>query len=108
LQLRTSLSGLKPVPTLEVPADPCGWQASAWSPPGQAEFSQVPSFLPGGASEVGGDDVGRVPVQTATGAVVSDGGTRVGVRGGFLHISQRHPSVQGRRDERVPQRMPAP
>jgi hypothetical protein len=27
------------------------------------------------------------------------------VRGGFLHIAQRHPSVQRRGDERMPQRV---
>jgi hypothetical protein len=30
------------------------------------------------------------------------------MRGGFLHIPQRHSGVQRRGDERVPQRVPAP
>ena len=35
--------------------------------------------LPGGAGEVGGDDVGRVPVQAAAGPVVPHGGSGVSV-----------------------------
>ena len=62
-------------------------------------------FLAGGTSEVGGDDVGRVPVQAAAGAVIPHRGARIGMRGSFLHIPQRHPGVQRRGDERVPQRV---
>ena len=61
--------------------------------------------LPGGSGNIGGDDVGGVPVQAAAGAVVSHGGTWVGVGGGFLHVPQRDPGVQRRGDERMPQRV---
>jgi hypothetical protein len=44
--------------------------------------------LAGGTSDVGGDDVGGVPVETAAGAVVPHGGPGIGVGGGFLYISQ--------------------
>src|SRR5689334_24193569 len=37
--------------------------------------------LPGGTGEVGGDDVGGVPVETSAGSVVADGGPWIGVRG---------------------------
>jgi hypothetical protein len=53
--------------------------------------------LPGDACEVGGDDVGGVPVQAAAGPVVPDGGPRVRVRGGFLDIAQRHSGALERR-----------
>ena len=53
-----------------------------------------PRGLPGGAGEVGGDDVGRVPVQAPAGAVVPHHGPRIGVRGGLLYISQRDPGIQ--------------
>jgi hypothetical protein len=64
--------------------------------------------LPGGTGEVGGDDVGGVPVQAAAGAVVAHRGARVGVRGGFLHVAERDPGVQRGGDERVPQRAARP
>src|SRR6516162_388667 len=51
-------------------------------------------LLPGGASEVGGDDVGRVPVQAAAGTVVADRGARVSVGGGFLNIAQGDARVE--------------
>jgi len=51
-----------------------------------------PLVLPGGSGDVGGDDVGGVPVEGGAGAVVAHGGPRVGVRGGFLHVAQRHPA----------------
>jgi hypothetical protein len=41
----------------------------------------------GGAGEVGGDDVGGVPVEGDSSAVVAHGRARVGVRGGFLHVT---------------------
>ena len=46
-----------------------------------------------------------MPVQAAAGTVIPHRGPGIGVRGGFLHIPQRHPSVQCRGNERVPQRM---
>ena len=57
---------------------------------GRAEFMPRGYFSPGGAGEVSGDDVGGVPIETATGAVVSDGGPGIGVGGGFLHVAERH------------------
>jgi hypothetical protein len=44
--------------------------------------------LPGGTSDIGGDDVGGVPVETAAGAVVSHGGPGISVGGGFLYVPQ--------------------
>ena len=67
--------------------------ASAWPPRcGQAEFLPV-LVLPGSAREIGGDDVGGMPVQAAAGTVVPHRGPGIGVRGGFLHIPQRHPGI---------------
>ena len=50
--------------------------------------------LPGGTCEVGGDDIGRMPVKAAAGAVVSHRGPRVGMRGGLLNVPQRHSGVE--------------
>ena len=61
--------------------------------------------LPGSPGDVGGDDVRGVPVQRGPGPVVSHGGTRVSVRGGFLHVAQRHPRIQRRGDKCVPERV---
>ena len=61
------------------------------------------SGLSGCSGDVGGDDVGGVPVEAGPGPVVAHGGARVGVRGGFLHVAQRDPGVEGGGDERVPQ-----
>jgi hypothetical protein len=76
----------------------------AWrpQPPGGA-LSGV--WLPGGASDVGRDDIGGVPVQAAAGPVVPDRGARVRVGGGLLHVAQRHAGVQGGGDERVSERV---
>jgi hypothetical protein len=62
-------------------------------------------LLPGSPGDVGGDDVRSMPVQGCPGPVVSHGGTRVSVRGGFLHVAQRHPRIQRRGDKCVPERM---
>jgi hypothetical protein len=64
-----------------------------------------PVSLTGRHRDIGGDDVGGVPVQTAAGAVVSHGGPGISVRGRFLHVPQRDPRVQRGGDERVPQRV---
>jgi len=61
--------------------------------------------LPGGACDVGGDDVGSVPVQAAAGPVIPHRRLRVRMRGCLLDIAQRHPGIQGRGDECVPQRV---
>jgi hypothetical protein len=63
--------------------------------------------LPGGAGDVGGDDVGSVPVQAAAGPVVPHCGSRVSVGGGLLHVAQRHASVERGGDERVSERVRA-
>jgi hypothetical protein len=69
--------------------------AAAVRPDGVFRGSQC---LPGGTSEIGGDDVGGMPVETAAGAVVTHGGPGIGVRGGFLHVTERHADVEtGRR-----------
>ena len=60
-------------------------------------------MLPSGTSDVGGDDVGGVPVETAAGAVVTHRGPGIGMRGGFLHVPERDACVEGCGDERVPQ-----
>jgi len=56
-------------------------------------------FLPGGTSEVGRDDVGRVPVQAAAGTVIPHGSPGIGVRGGFLDVPERHPIPELARHE---------
>jgi hypothetical protein len=61
--------------------------------------------LAGGSCDVGGDDIGGVPVQGCPGPVVSHGCPWVGVGSGFLHVPQGHAGVQGGGDERMPQRM---
>ena len=81
-------------------------QASAWPLwPGQAELRSGSRLLPGGSSEVGGDDVGRVAVQAAAGTVVADRGPRVSVGSGFLNISQGDASIESCRYECVPERV---
>ena len=61
--------------------------------------------LSGGACDVGGDNIGRVPVQAAAGPVISHRGPRVRMGGGFLHVAQRNPGIQRGRDECVSQRV---
>ena len=60
-------------------------------------------MLLGGSGEVGGDDVGGVPVEAAAGPVVAHRCARIGVRGRFLHVAERDPGVEGGGNERVPQ-----
>ena len=76
---------------------------SAWPGPGQAEMYQYGSGLPGGSGDVGGDDVGGMPVQAATGPVVPHRGSRVSMRRGILDIAQRDPGIERGGDERVAQ-----
>jgi hypothetical protein len=68
-------------------------------------FSSTERFAARRADDVGGDDVGCMPVQGGAGAVVAHGSARVGVRGGFLDVAQWHAGVQCRGDEGVPQRV---
>ncbi len=78
-------------------------------PPGgrgrQAVEELQPLRLPGGTRDVGGDNIGRVPVQAAAGSVIPHRGTRIGVRGGLLHVTQRDPGIQSGGDERVAKRV---
>lgn len=62
-------------------------------------------MLSGGAGEECGDDVGGVSVEGDAGSVVAHGGARVGVAGGFLHVTQWDAGVEGGGDERVAQRV---
>jgi hypothetical protein len=50
-------------------------------------FQSVP--LPGGSGDVGGDDVGGVPVEAAADPVGPHRGSRIGVRRGFLDVAQQ-------------------
>jgi hypothetical protein len=61
--------------------------------------------LPGGTGEVGGDDIGSVPVQAAAGTVIPHRGPGIGVRGGLLDVAERNPGVEGGGEERMPQRV---
>ena len=53
-----------------------------------------PRGLPRGARDVGGDDVGRVPVQAAAGPVIPHSRPRVCMRGGLLLVAQRHAGIE--------------
>jgi hypothetical protein len=57
--------------------------------------------LPGGSGDVGGDDIGGVPVQGDPGPVVGHGCAGVGVGGGFLHVAERDADIEGGGDEGV-------
>jgi hypothetical protein len=54
--------------------------------------------LSGGAGEVGGDDVGGMPVQAASGPVIPHCGSRVSVGGGLLHVTERHTGIETGRE----------
>jgi hypothetical protein len=58
-----------------------------------------------GAGEERGDDVGGVPVERDSGAVVAHGGARIDVAGGLLDVAERHASIERRGDERVTERV---
>ena len=53
------------------------WAASLGRCHCRAKLRQLGVPLPGGACDVGGDDVGGVPVQAAAGPVVPHRGSRV-------------------------------
>ena len=59
--------------------------------------------LAGGAGDEGRHDVGGVAVQGGQGPVVTHGGARVSMTGGFLDVTQRHPCVEGGGDQGVPE-----
>jgi hypothetical protein len=87
------------------PGDPRAAAGGSSARPGAGQADGPCGVLPGGTSDIGGDDINSVPVQAAAGTVIPHRGPGIGVRGGFLHIAQRHPSVQRRGDERMPQRV---
>ena len=57
-------------------------------------ISQRLALLPGSACDVGGDDIGGVPVQAAPGPVISHRGSGVGMGGCFLDVAQRYSGIQ--------------
>src|SRR5215472_10893024 len=61
--------------------------------------------LPGCARYVSGDDVSSMPVKAAARPVVSDRGTWVGVRRGFLHVTQWDPGIKRGGDKRMSERV---
>ena len=61
--------------------------------------------LPGGACDVGGDDIGGVPVQAAAGMMIPHRGARISMRRGFLDVAQRDPSVERGGNEGMPERV---
>ena len=67
------------------------WQPG--QPRGQAAVDEAKG-LPGCSGDERGDDVCSVPVQAGAGSVIPHGGARVGVGGGLLHVTQRHPGVE--------------
>ena len=67
-----------------------------------------PRGLPGGTRDVGGDDIGGVPVQAAAGPVVPHRGSRVSMGGGFLDVAQRDPGIERGGNEGMSERVPAP
>jgi hypothetical protein len=77
--------------------------SSALAGAGQAEGPC--GVLPGGTSEVGGDDIGRVPVQAAAGTVIADRGPRVGLGGGFLDVAQGDARIESCGDECMAERV---
>ena len=59
--------------------------------------------LPGNSGDVGGDDIGGMPVERGAGPVMAHRGLRISVRSGFLYVPERDPASElGRGDERVP------
>ena len=59
--------------------------------------------LPGGTCDVGGDDLGGVPVQAAAGPVIPHRRPWIGVRGSFLDVTQRDPGIERGGNERMPE-----
>jgi hypothetical protein len=57
--------------------------------------------LSGGARDIRGDDIGRVPVQAAAGPVVPHRGSRVSMGCGLLYVAQRDPGIERGGYERV-------
>jgi hypothetical protein len=55
-------------------------------------------WLPCGTCDRGGDDIRGVPVQAAAGALVPHSGSRISMRGGFLHVAQRDPGIETGRE----------
>jgi hypothetical protein len=76
--------------------------SSGTSVPGEVQLAGLSAC---GSGRVGGDHISSVPVQGGPGPVVAHRRARVGVRGGFLHIPQRHACVKRGGDECVSQRV---
>ncbi len=70
-----------------------GRGSSAWPDPRPGATHQLVGVLAGGSGDVSSDDISGVPVQAGAGTVVAHGGPRVGMRGGFLYIAERHVGV---------------
>jgi hypothetical protein len=94
---RSSWVAVRDRPAAVVTGRPRGLSAWRLWPPGGATASPV-RVLPGGTSDVGRHDIGRVPVQAPAGPVISHRGPRVSMRGGLLHIAQRHPGIETGRE----------
>src|SRR5258708_7893633 len=66
----------------------------------RSEVVISPGWVAGSAAgDVGDDDVGGVAVEVLAASVVDGGGSRVGVTGGDLDVSERYPCVEGGHDE---------
>src|SRR5437868_832737 len=73
---------------------------------GRAPLDRVPLVLGlRGTGHEGGDDVAGVTIEVVAGSVVSGRGAGVRGTGGDLDVPQRHPGIESRRDEAVPQRV---
>jgi hypothetical protein len=59
-------------------------------------------LLPGGPGDIGGDNVGCVPVKGGPGPVIPHRHARISVRGSLLDIPERDACVKGSRDECMP------
>ena len=59
----------------------------------------------GGAGDERGDDVGGVTVQRLAATVIAHRRPWISVTGSFLHVAQRHTSVEGGGDEGMTQRV---
>jgi hypothetical protein len=90
---------------IEVSRSP-GRRRARWPPAWREPCCQAGglpgSDLPGGSGDERRDNIRGVPVQRSPGPVVPDRGARVGVRGRFLHVPQRHAGIERGCDERMP------
>ena len=75
------------------------------TPPGLRRTHTCRGALLRPAGDECGNDVAGVPIEVVPGAVVAGRRPGIGVAGGDLNVTERHPSVEGSRDEAVPQRV---